>query len=225
MFIERSMTRKVVTIGPEAGLLEAREAMKTHGIPSLPVVGEDGVLLGIVTDRDLRSALPSGLLAPEEARKEHERIAVVRVKDLMTRDPVTVAPVHTLQDALILILRAHVGTLPVVDEHRRVIGIISLRDMLQAFEEVLGLNEPGTLLCVLADERPGQMKRIVDTVTEEGIRLGSVLVARDWERGKRAFFPYLFTNNTIRIKRRLEALGFTLLNPLDWYLKPFRAGP
>lgn len=225
MFIERSMTRRVVTIGPEAGLLEARETMKTQGIPSLPVVGEGGVLVGIVTDRDLRSALPSGLLSPEEVQGQQERLAAVRVKDLMTKDPVTVAPVHTLQDALILILRAHVGTLPVVDEKRRVVGIISLRDMLQAFEEVLGLSEPGTLLCVLADDRPGQMKRIVDAVTEEGIRLGSVLVARDWERGQRAFFPYIFTNNTIRIKRRLEALGFALLNPLDWYLAPFRAKP
>lgn len=216
------MTREVVTINPEANILEAREKMSTHGVPSLPVVLQDNTLVGIVTDRDLRSALPSGLLPPQEIQREQERLAAVEVGSLMTKDPVTVTPVHTLQDALVLILRAHVGTLPVVDKERKVVGIISLRDMLRAFEEVLGIDIPGTLLCVLADDHPGQMKRIVDAITEEGIRLGSVLVARDWEKGKRAFFPYLFTNNVARIKKRLEKMGFTLPGTLDWYLKPFR---
>jgi acetoin utilization protein AcuB len=64
------------------------------------------------------------------------------------------------------------------------------------------------------------MKRIVDAITEEKIRFGSVLVARGWEKGKRAFFPYLFTHNTLRLKRKLEGSGFTLINPLELYLEP-----
>jgi acetoin utilization protein AcuB len=64
------------------------------------------------------------------------------------------------------------------------------------------------------------MKRIVDAITEEKIRFGSVLVARGWEKGKRAFFPYLFTHNTMRIKKKLEGSGFTLINPLELYQEP-----
>ena len=53
------------------------------------------------------------------------------------------------------------------------------------------IGEPGTLLCILVEEKVGQMKKIVDAVTEENISFGSILVARYWEEGKRAVFPYL----------------------------------
>ena len=111
------------------------------------------------------------------------------------------------------------GALPVVDRDGKVAGIVSLRDLLRAFTEVLGIDEPGMLLGIVADDQQGQMKRIVDTITEERIRFGSVLVSRHWEEGKRAFFPYLFTHNVLQLKKKLEALGFTFINPLEWYLR------
>lgn len=221
MLIDRCMTRKVITISPDAAILSAREKMLEFKIGALPVVLEDQVLVGIVTDRDLRSALPSGLLPPEEIKRQREALEGNTIKDIMTKDPFTVNPFNTLGDALVLLLKARVSTLPVVDKEKRVVGIISIRDVLKAFSEFLGINEPGTLLCVLAEDRPGEMKRIVDAITEEGIRFGSVLVARHWEKGKKAFFPYLFTNNVMHIKHKLESLGFILPAPMEWYLTQF----
>jgi len=220
MFIERNMTRKVVTIHPEAGVLEARDRLQQYKIHSLPVIGPDGTLAGMVTDRDVRSALPSGILSEEELNRMKAGLAELKVQDIMTIPVVTVSPNNTLQDALLLMQKVHVGALPVVDRARKIQGIISVRDLLRGFTEVLGIEEPGTLLCILSDDQQGQMKRIVDAITEEKIRFGSVLVARGWEKGKRAFFPYLFTHNIVQIKKKLEGLGFTLINPLDWYLDP-----
>jgi acetoin utilization protein AcuB len=134
----------------------------------------------------------------------------------MTADPVTVTPANTLQDALLLMQKIHVGALPVVDRNGKIAGIISLRDLLQAFTEVLGIDEPGMLLGIVADDQQGQMKRIVDTITEERIRFGSILVSRHWEKGKRVFFPYLFTHNVLPLKKKLEAQRFTFINPLEW---------
>lgn len=223
MFIERNMIRKVVTITPEAGVLEARDRLRRYKIHSLPVVDPAGALLGIVTDRDVRSALPSGLLSEAELTRLKARLAALRVRDIMTAEVVTVSPDHTLQDALLLMQQVHVGALPVVDRDRKILGIISIRDLLRGFTEVLGIDEPGTLLCILADDQPGQMKRIVDAITEEKIRFGSVLVARGWGKGKRAFFPYLFTHNIVGIKKKLEGLGLTFINPLGWYLEKRQA--
>jgi len=224
MLINRSMTRRVMTINESSGILAAREKMLEYKIGALPVLSENQVLVGIVTDRDLRSALPSGLLPPGEIQRQKEALEGRMVKDIMTRDPVTVSPFNTLQDALVLILKTHVSTLPVVDKDKRVVGIISIRDLLRAFSEVLGIDEPGTLLCVLAEDRQGEMKRIVDAITEERIRFGSVLVARHFEKGKKAYFPYLFTNNVARIKHKLESLGLTLPNPMEWYLTQQKKG-
>lgn len=219
MFIDQSMTRKVITIDPEAGIVEAKEKMRQYRIHSLPVVDSDRNLVGIVTDRDVRSAWPSDLFSAEEGLRQKERSAQLKIKDIMTADPVTVSPANTLEDALLLMQRVHVGALPVVDRDRKVAGIISLRDLLQAFTQVLGIDEPGMLLCIVADDVQGQMKRIVDAITEEKIRFGSILVSRYWEKGKRAFFPYLFTQNVLQLKKKLEALGFTFINPLEWYLR------
>lgn len=218
MFVSKSMTRKVVTIDKEADLSQARDKMKMHGIRHLPVVEKDNLLIGMITDRDIRSAMPSVVLQDHGRPDRQASLPAIKVKDVMTTDLSTVSPMHTLQDALLLIQKTRVGAFPVVDENRILKGIISVRDLLRAFINVLGIGEPGTLLCILVEEKVGQLKKIVDAITEENISFGSVLVARYWDQDKRAIFPYLLTQNVGHIKRKLEKMGFTLLNPMDWYL-------
>ena len=219
MFVSRSMTRKLITIGPDAGVFEAQEKMSQHRIRHLPVVATDGELIGIVTDRDIRSVLPYSLMKdPSTRTAEADKIRDLKVRDIMTADPKTIGPHHTIQDALLLIQELRVGALPVVDSEGRLKGIISVRDLLRAFINVLGIGEPGTLLCILVEEKVGQLKTIVDAITEEGVSFGSVLVGRYFEQNKRAVFPYLRTQNVARIKRKLKGMGFTLLDPMEWYL-------
>jgi acetoin utilization protein AcuB len=58
----------------------------------------------------------------------------------------------------------------------------------------------------------------VDAITEENISFGSVLVARYWDENKRAVFIYLLTQNVAHVKKKLKNLGFTLMDPMKWYL-------
>jgi len=218
MFVSRSMTRKVITVGPETGIFKAQELMAKSKIRHLPVIEPNGRLIGIVTDRDIRSALPYKFFEQHPGKEEKEKFSKLQIKDIMSKNPITISPTYTIQDALVMIQDAKVGALPVVDEENRLKGIISVRDLLRAFINVLGIGEPGTLLCILAEEKIGQLKKIVDAITEENISLGSVLVARYWEEDKRAVFPYLLTQNTARVKEKLKNLGFTLLDPMQWYL-------
>ena len=218
MFVSRSMTRKVITIDPEADIFTAQELMSENRIRHLPVVDEGNALLGIITDRDIRSALPYRYFKDSVSEEEKENFANLRIKDIMSKDVITVSPTYTIQDALLLIQDSRVGALPVVDEQKILKGIISVRDLLRAFINVLGIGEPGTLLCVLVEEKVGQLKKIVDAITEENISFGSVLVARYWDENKRAVFPYLLTQNVLHVKKKLESMGFTLLDPMEWYL-------
>ncbi len=218
MFIDKSMTREVIAINPETTIAEAAGLLARHRIRHLPVTASDGKLVGIVTDRDIRSAMPSSVATGEEVERERERVAQRQVKDIMTTRVVTVSPMNTLEDALLLMQQTKVGGFPVVDSHGLLIGIISIRDLMRAFINVLGIEEPGTLLCIVVEDKIGQLKKIVDAITEERISFGSILVARYWEEGKRAVFPYLLTSNVARIKAKLESLGFALLNPMQWNL-------
>ncbi len=166
----------------------------------------------------MRSALPFRYFREGIDAEEKAKLQGLRVKDIMTRKVFTISPGYTIPDALLMIQNAKVGALPVVDEDGRLKGILSVRDLLRAFINVLGIGQPGTLLCILVEEKLGQLKKIVDAITEMGVGFGSVLVARYWEEDKRAVFPYLLTQNVAHVKKKLKEMGYTLLDPMQWYL-------
>ena len=218
MFVIRSMTRKVITVDPGKTVFEAQELMADNGIRHLPVIDANRQLIGIVTDRDIRSAVPYNFIKDSCSAEQREEICSLTVKDIMTGDPISISPTYTIQDALLMIQKSNVGALPVIDDDGKLTGILSVRDLLRAFINVLGIGEPGTLLCILVKEEVGQLKKIVDAITEENISFGSVLVARYWDENKRAVFTYLLTQNVAHVKKKLNNLGFTLLDPMEWYL-------
>jgi acetoin utilization protein AcuB len=212
------MVSEVITIDKDASVFEAQEKMAANSIRHLPIVDADNRLIGIVTDRDIRSVMPYRLIKQKGIAEERERLAHLKVEDIMTRNPKTISPMYTIQDALLMIEKEKVGAFPVVDDEGRLKGILSVRDLLRAFVNVLGIGQPGTLVGIEVEEKVGQLKKIVDAITEENISFGSVLVARTWEAGKRAVFPYLLTNNVAKVKKKLSGMGYQLIDPMDWYL-------
>jgi acetoin utilization protein AcuB len=218
MFVSERMSTDLITIGPDFTIAEARSKMSKHSIRHLPVVENESELVGIVTDRDMRDAMPSTLVKKPNYEETVAKIMNYLVSDIMTRDPITIYGYFTIQDALLVIQKKKVGALPVIDEEGHLIGLLSTRDLLTAFVNVMGINEQGSLLCILAQDKPGQMKKIVDIVAQENISLGSILTAKSRDGEKRAIFPYLFTNNVINVKKKLLEVGFELIDPMNWYL-------
>ena len=115
MFISKSMTRDVVTIDKKANILDATDKMINRKIRHLPVVEHDNRLIGIVSDRDIRSAMPSIISHDYNSKEEREKLSKLKVADIMTPDPITISPSYTLQADLCLLQQTKVGILPVVD--------------------------------------------------------------------------------------------------------------
>lgn len=218
MFVGDRMSKDLITAGPEMTIFAAKDLMTEKKIRHLPIIDGSGKLLGIVSDRDMRDAMPSTLLKKPDYDTTLSKIGNHLVGDIMTRNPITIYAYYTIQDTLLVMQKKKVGALPVVDEEGYLTGILSTRDLLAAFVNIMNIDEPGSLLCILIKEKRGQMKKIVDIITEENISLGSVLVARVWDKDKRAIFPYLLTNNVINVKKRLLSAGFELIDPMGWYL-------
>ena len=219
MFVTKAMTRKVITVRPEDNLLDTRELMKTHKIHHIPVVEEGDRLVGIISDRDVRSAMPSSLYYESGSERERVKLEKFKVRDVMTKNVITLSLRDTIQDALLLLLKYDVGALPVVHGDGRLVGILAVRDLLRALVSVLGIGQPGSLLCLLVEDKLGETKKIVDIIFEEKIPIGSLLVARHWEPGKRAVFPYLMSINVGPLKRKFQEKGYTILDPEEWYLE------
>ncbi|HBT96308.1 MAG TPA: CBS domain-containing protein [Desulfobulbaceae bacterium] len=221
MFVFKDMAKTLINGDETMTVSQARDLMREKDIRHLPITDAAGKLVGIVSDRDIRSALPSDMVDTDSSCREESVMILSRpIGSLMTKDPVCVYPFDTLQDVLLLMQRHRVGALPVVDEDGILRGIVAVGDMLSAFIEVMGIHQPGTLLCVLAPDRQGEMKKLIDTISDEGISTGSILVARGIQGGdgRKAFFPYLLTNNVARVKQKLIEQGFEMLEPVKWYL-------
>jgi acetoin utilization protein AcuB len=123
------MTKSPLSVTPQETVGQADELMTENKIRQLPVVN-DGALVGIVTDRDIRSFLSGSLLSTLE---EREKALNVKVRDVMTTEPLTVAPDDELQEAVELLIEEKIGGIPVVDETEGLVGIVTYVDVLRCF--------------------------------------------------------------------------------------------
>lgn len=130
MTVKDYMTPNPATVGPETRLPEVAALMKKGGFRRLPVL-EGGELVGIVTDRDLKEAMPSGASSLSVWELNY-LLARLEVAGIMTQRPLTVSDNLPLQAAAKTMLGAKVGGLPVTHEGV-LVGIITVSDVLRAF--------------------------------------------------------------------------------------------
>ena len=136
MQVKDSMRTQVTTVPPDALVSTAYQLMTLRGsrIRHLPVVTRQNILVGMLTDRDVRRAGASD--APSMA--EHELLYLLkklRVRDIITQDVVTVRGTTSLAEAGQLFLQRKFGCLPVVGDDNRLEGILTVSDLLRAYVE------------------------------------------------------------------------------------------
>lgn len=138
------MTRRVISVAPEASLLDAARLMLQHNVSGLPVVNAAGQVVGIISEHDLlrRRKDDDGQEGPHwlelmiekqdlsetQATHFHDR----KVGEAMTADPVVIAPTASIQQACRLIEERGVKRLPVVHDNK-LTGIIARADLVRAF--------------------------------------------------------------------------------------------
>jgi acetoin utilization protein AcuB len=129
MKIVELMTKNPLVMTPGETVGQADELMTENRIRQLPVV-EGSALLGIITDRDVRSFLADSSLADPE---ERAKALKTKVREVMTADPLTLAPDDDLRDAVELLVEDKIGGIPVVDEAEGLVGIVTYVDVLRCF--------------------------------------------------------------------------------------------
>jgi CBS domain-containing protein len=126
--VEELMTERPRGVLPDASATEAAELMRAEDIGAVPIVDKDGLLLGIVTDRDL--ALRVVALGSDPR--------AVTVGDIATTDLVTASPDSELEAALVSMAQNRIRRLPIVDEAGVLVGILAQADI------ALGVKEKDT---------------------------------------------------------------------------------
>jgi acetoin utilization protein AcuB len=162
------MAREVATLSPEETAGEALALCRQRRIRHLPVV-EDGRLVGIVSDRDLRSATPA-LGDPARAAA----LAEIRVGEVMARDVVTARPDDPIDGAANAMRERRINCLPVLEEDG-LVGILTSSDVMESLVFLLGAHEPGSRMEVVVPDRPGTLAGVAGLIGELGINIVSVV--------------------------------------------------
>jgi CBS domain-containing protein len=129
--VRERMTRNPATVKPEDGIKDAIWKMEHGHFRHLPVVDEQGKLIGMLSDRDIRLIRPS--LAFTNKEDAMVQLWSISVQQAAVFDPITIKQETTLKEAAELMLRWHVGGLPVVDDREKLVGMITYTDLLREF--------------------------------------------------------------------------------------------
>jgi acetoin utilization protein AcuB len=132
MTVGELMQKDVITVTKKDSFRHAMNLIRQQGIRHLPVV-EGKRLVGIVTDRDIRQASPSGATSLE-IHELHYLLEKITVADIMSKKVVSVAPSDDVKDAAKLLLKHKIGGLPVV-RGDTLLGIVTETDILRAYAE------------------------------------------------------------------------------------------
>jgi acetoin utilization protein AcuB len=172
MFVKDWMSRPACAIGPHASAASARNLMHRRRIRRLAVV-DRGHLVGIVTRSDIEAS--SGKTR-RRSLLEQCVLQDKKVEDVMTPNPVFVAPDETLEGAAVAMTSRRISGLPVVDEGK-VVGMITETDVFRALIDLLGFNEGGARV-VLDLQSPESLVRWLEKFSR-GPQIRSLVTYRE----------------------------------------------
>jgi acetoin utilization protein AcuB len=161
------MSRPAVTVTPDTTFQDALTLMKDRGFRRLPVINDHGKLVGIVAERDLLHAAPSPATSLSVWEVNY-LLWKLHVRDVMTDDVISAPPDMPIEDAAELMVARKIGGLPVIDEHDKVIGVITETDIFRAFTELLSGGEHGLRVEVRAPDRPGALATMTKVIADMG---------------------------------------------------------
>lgn len=193
------MVRDVVTVTQDHTIQDCVDLMKRHSIRHLPVL-ENGKLVGLVTEGDLRQVFLASLI--EE----------LSIRDVMINDPITVTPDTEIEDAAKVIFYNKIGGLPVVDDQERLQGIITVADILAAFIELMGVLKSSSRIDVVLGEDPEAFERVSGLIRSRGGEIVSVGISGHRLRRKRVYYFRLKKCNVRHISRILKKAGYEVIS-------------
>ena len=199
LLVQDWMSRNLMTLSPEASVAEALALCREKRIRHIPIL-EEGRLVGIVSDRDLRDASPA--LGDPERTKALQKI---RVGEVMTQEVTTIDPQDFIENAAQEMYELKIESLPVV-VGEELLGIVTSSDMMRALVTLAGLPEPGTRIEVRVPDRAGILAEVVGKIHDLEVDIVSVL--SDRRSGNRTMVFQLATTDPTRVMQSLEMADY-----------------
>ena len=211
MYVETIMSRPVDTVTAEIKLSQVAHEMRAKGRRFLPVVDAAGVLIGLLSHREVERAAPSAITTLSVGEVNY-LMAKVTVGQVMRREVISCTP-RTLVEVAGQLMRAKgIGCLPVVDAAGRLVGIVTDDDILDFFLAITGCGlDDTTRLAVHLPDRTGELSRFLGAINVQGGYIATVVspVAPD-ATGMRVVIARYRAADPAAVDRHLRALGIDI---------------
>jgi len=206
MQVQNWMSSDIVKVDENTSIIRVSKILEENNIRHLPVTREDR-LVGMITDQDVKEALPSKS-ATLNAHELYHLLAETKAKDIMKPDPITIRLDQTMEVAAVMMLEHRLTGIPVVTEQGDLVGIISQGDVFRVLISITGIYQRGVQFAFNLEDRPGSIKEVADVIREEQGDIVSILSITDTaDEGYRHVF--------IRIKRIPEENLKRLIQKLE----------
>jgi len=192
------MARKLITINPQAKIIDALNLLHQHSIRHLPVVDGD-VFAGFITEAEIRQVLllPGG--------------NDIRVSEVMNKNPVTIGPEENMEEAAKLIYHYKTGGLPVL-ENGKLVGLITVGDILAEFIEIMGVLQASSRIDVILGENPEAFEKVSRIIKQKGGEIISVGMGDTPDKKKKFYFFRLKKCTVDPIAQSLAANGYEVVS-------------
>jgi len=179
MLIENRMSSPVTTVESDMRIMDALDLMKRNNIRRTPVV-DKGKLVGIVSDKDLLNASASDATSLSVWELNY-LIAKITVRQVMSKQVVTVTPDTPIEEAAHLMAANKIGGLPVT-QGGKVVGLITETDLFKAFLDLMGAQRKGVRVTAHVPNRHGELAILTKAIAEAGgdfVSLGGFTGVKD----------------------------------------------
>ena len=198
MIVRQYMTADPVTVSKEATVESALQLLKSHDIRHLPVV-ENNRLVGWLTDANLRGALFPSML--EE----------ITIGDIMIHNPITVEASESIEAAARLLVENKIGGMPVLEDGK-LVGVITVIDLLNAFLEMLGILQASSRIDVKPRSTHGAIDAISSIIEREGSKIISVCLVPQKPGDGQIYSFRLGRCDASKIVKELEKEGHKVIS-------------
>lgn len=212
MLVRERMTVNPFTITENAPIFEAGELLRKNNIARLPVV-RDGKLIGIITKEDLLKVTPSEATTLSVWELNYV-LSKIQVKDGMSKNPITISPDATLEEAAMIMRDKDVGALPVV-EKEKLIGIITESDIFDAFLDLMGLKQTGTRLTIDFENRIGAIADLTEIIKEQGVNIISLALFHG-PNNQGELVLRLEGSQSEQLIKEIQDKGFKVVHVANW---------
>jgi acetoin utilization protein AcuB len=199
MLVSQIMSKKIVAISPDRQVGQALKLMQKHAIRHLPVMAKDR-MVGWITSRDLREVLLASML--EE----------IKVGDVMVQAPLSVTPDTDVEEAARLIHEHKIGGIPVL-ENDRLMGVLTMHDLIGAFISMLGLLKSSSRLDLLLENQPEALDATGRLIKEAGGKVINVALG-PLQGDKRPYYFRLEKADLDPIVDFLKQQGYVVLDAI-----------